>query len=99
MGGYVESSMAYSPTNSQGYDWLDFLSGTWTVPSNPANVFGLIYLFDAVTPADGSTIMQPVLQYGFGPAGGGSYWTMSNWYVSDNASINSALNRSERRQS
>jgi hypothetical protein len=28
-------------------------------------------------------IIQPVLQWGVGPAGGGAYWSIASWYVSD----------------
>lgn len=37
------------------------------------------YTFPGVMPADGSTILQPVLQYGTSPAGGGAYWSMATW--------------------
>jgi hypothetical protein len=42
----------------------------------------LIYLFNGLEPTSGYTILQPVLQWGLSPAGGGNYWAITNWYVS-----------------
>jgi len=59
------------------------LSTTWTVPHNPASTGALIYLFPSVeanVSPKTAAIVQPVLQWGSGPAGGGAYWIMVNWY-------------------
>lgn len=53
---------------------------TWRVPAPPASSNGqTIYLFNGLTNWTG--ILQPVLQWGSSPAGGGSYWSIASWYV------------------
>ncbi|KAJ7478361.1 hypothetical protein FB451DRAFT_1452760 [Mycena latifolia] len=55
---------------------------SWTVPPAPATWHNqLIYLFNAIQPGSGSAIMQPVLQYGVSPAGGGQSWGVAFWYL------------------
>ena len=66
-------------------DWtsgvpLGSLSATFTVPQAPLSNGALIYFFPGSEPADGSTILQPVLQYGNGAAGGGYYWAAASWF-------------------
>lgn len=60
----------------------------WIVPSPPIEKSNqLIYLFiSLMTIEDGKGhIIQPVLQWGISPAGGGQFWSICNWYVtSDN---------------
>jgi hypothetical protein len=67
---------------------------TWKVPPEPSTVASqLIYLFNGIEPADGQTIVQPVLQWGdSGPDDDGQnrtgqYWTAACWIVggSDNS--------------
>jgi hypothetical protein len=59
---------------------ITYLSTTWIVPSPPVmNSNQLIYLFNGLTGPGG--ILQPVLQWGVSPAGGGNYWAITNWYV------------------
>ncbi|KAF9266519.1 hypothetical protein L218DRAFT_72614 [Marasmius fiardii PR-910] len=65
---------------------------TWTVPPNPPADDGqLVYLFNALVPDSGTAILQPVLQWGVSPAGGGPYWAVANWYVSDSTAYWSTL--------
>jgi hypothetical protein len=55
---------------------------TWTVPPQPPSQDGqLLYLFNGIEPADGSWILQPVLQWGQSPAGGGNSWAVASWFV------------------
>jgi hypothetical protein len=69
-----------------------YFSSNWTVPSPPLNnADQLIYIFIGLSGASiqengNSTIhiVQPVLQWGISPAGGGRYWAICNWYVSNN---------------
>jgi hypothetical protein len=42
-------------------------------------------------PADGSAIIQPVLQWGPSYAGGGPYWTIGSWYVEGGNAAHSGL--------
>lgn len=58
------------------------LTASWVVPTAPKANGALIYLFPSIEPSgSGGAIVQPVLQYGVSPAGGGNYWAMANWYV------------------
>lgn len=58
-------------------------STTWTVPSAPPSYANTqaIFIFNSLQSADSLTIIQPVLQYGAGPAGGGNYWSVQNYYI------------------
>src|ERR1700690_589366 len=60
--GWVEADQWNVPLGSD--DDIDYLAGTWTVPSYPAENGALIYLFNGIEPSSGSWILQPVLQYG-----------------------------------
>ncbi|MGO9016458.1 MAG: hypothetical protein ACLQF0_15920 [Dissulfurispiraceae bacterium] len=57
---------------------------TWTVPPAPATTSGviwhpLIYIFNGIQSSP--MILQPVLQWGDSPAGGGSSWEVASWYA------------------
>jgi hypothetical protein len=93
--GWVEYSSATAPTNPYGYNWIRQLGITFVVPSAPTSNSGqLIYLFPGLEPTTGNSILQPVLQYGTSPAGGGYYWGMANWYVTASGSaVHSPLRR------
>jgi hypothetical protein len=59
---------------------MSSFSGSWIVPPPPATGSGqTIFLFIGIQ--NSSYILQPVLQWGASYAGGGSYWSISNWYV------------------
>ena len=72
------------------YDWLGrhcasfaSFSADWLVPNTPDSWDGqLMYLFIAFE--DDYTfpqqIIQPVLQWGVSPAGGGNYYAMADWF-------------------
>lgn len=72
--------------------WLEYrnvekiseLYGEWSVPPVPSggNQGQILYYWNGVEPDDNSAVLQPVLQYGNTPAGGGSYWGLASWYVS-----------------
>jgi len=66
---------------------INFFSTEWVVPPPPATDNGqLIYLFNGIEAADYKTILQPVLQWGVSPAGGGNFWAIANWFVSTRGS-------------
>lgn len=67
------------------------LSAQWTVPAKPASNGALIYFFPSVTPATSGAIVQPVLQWGVSPAGGGNHWALANWWVSGGTVLHGAL--------
>ncbi len=71
------------------------LSATWVVPPAPSSVRSqLIYFFPSFEPARGDKIVQPVMQFGRSPAGGGAYWGVASWYVTaDGTALHSKLLR------
>lgn len=78
--GWVEASQENLSLGSS--DNIDWEAGEFYVPSNPSVNGGLIYIFNGIEPATQDWILQPVLQYGFSPAGGGYYWAIASWMVS-----------------
>lgn len=70
-----------SPTDTP----ISLYSVKWYVPSEPLlESDQLIYIFCGLQAIDSGVahIVQPVLQWGKSPAGGGKYWGICNWYVS-----------------
>jgi len=72
--GWIEAS------NWSSASALGFLSASFSVPSLPTSTGGTIFFFPGSEPDDGSTILQPVLQYGASASGGGDYWTAASWF-------------------
>uniref|UniRef100_A0A8H7XRS0 Uncharacterized protein n=1 Tax=Psilocybe cubensis TaxID=181762 RepID=A0A8H7XRS0_PSICU len=55
---------------------------TWKVPPIPETVDGqILYLFNSIEPNTFQSVIQPVLQFGTTPAGGGDYWAIASWFV------------------
>jgi hypothetical protein len=80
--GWVSRVFATAPIPPSGLRWYNGMSSTVTVPSAPLNRNGqLVYLFTSFLPFSNNMIVQPVLQWGIGPAGGGTKWTAAAWYV------------------
>ncbi|KAF9558785.1 hypothetical protein CPC08DRAFT_709373 [Agrocybe pediades] len=76
--GYV----AYSYWKNTNPSPISFFSTTLTVPPFPAKIDGqLLYLFNGLIPNSFDGILQPVLQFGSSPAGGGNYWAVASWYL------------------
>jgi hypothetical protein len=84
--GWVEATQ-WDDTNQN----VDLIYGNWTVPSNPSENGGLIYLFNGIEPSVQTYILQPVLQYGVGAAGGGNYWAVASWLVGTDYVFHSGL--------
>lgn len=60
--------------------WYKEISGTWAVPTAPSHWANqTVFFFPGLEPATGSTIVQPVLQYGPSAAGGGKFWGIASW--------------------
>jgi hypothetical protein len=64
------------------------LVSTWVVPPEPTTrASQLIYLFNGIEPANGSLILQPVLQWGGsdpdadGKQRTGQFWSIASWLV------------------
>eukprot|EP00455_Lapot_gusevi_P047951 TRINITY_DN656_c0_g1_i2.p1 TRINITY_DN656_c0_g1~~TRINITY_DN656_c0_g1_i2.p1 ORF type:complete len:299 (-),score=71.86 TRINITY_DN656_c0_g1_i2:30-926(-) len=82
---YYSSWVAYAgythPTE------FSFFTSTWTVPPSPPSPFFLttVFFFNGIQQQLHNTtaIYQPVLQYGFSGCGGGEYWTLTAFVVSD----------------
>ncbi|KAF9266532.1 hypothetical protein L218DRAFT_942235 [Marasmius fiardii PR-910] len=65
---------------------------SWIVPPNPATNHGqTIFLFNGLEPDPGNAILQPVLQWGPSAAGGGPFWQIATWYVSDTTTFFTSL--------
>jgi hypothetical protein len=76
LNGWVGASEWVSPS------WIRKITADWVVPSAPAKDDNqLIYFFPSIEPlpTSPSPILQPVLQYGVSPAGGGAYWAIGSW--------------------
>ena len=72
--GWVEYASWVSPSP------LGSLFSQFVVPTPPTNNGGTIFFFPGSEPSDGSTILQPVLQYGPSAGGGGNYWAAASWF-------------------
>jgi hypothetical protein len=89
--GWVEDSQEELSLGSS--DNIAYEAGEWYVPNNPSVNGGLIYLFNGIAPTAQNWILQPVLQYGVGYAGGGNYWAMASWLVGPSYVFHSPLAR------
>ena len=73
--------------HNTGITPITYFNTDWVVPNPPVtSSYQTIFLFNAVVDTlHGSTgtyyILQPVLQWGQSSAGGGSYWSITNWCV------------------
>jgi len=65
------------------------LVGQWPVPPNPTvqSDGQLLYFWNGVEPNDNSEVLQPVLQWGSSPVGGGNYWAVASWFVSSSGNV------------
>jgi hypothetical protein len=65
----------------------------WHVPTAPPTKGALIYMFPGVehSPSDAVRILQPVLQFGHGAAGGGNYWSIASWAVAGGSALHTTL--------
>ena len=75
--------------NSQWYNSgtepIIYFTTTWIVPPAPQSEDSqLLFLFNGMEPDSGAHIIQPVLQWGVSCAGGGNYWSITNWYYDGN---------------
>lgn len=65
---------------------VSFLSADFTVPPVPKSAGDqVIFLFPSLTPATNPPIIQPVLQFGAAADGGGTYWSIADWYLTESA--------------
>ncbi|TFK35232.1 hypothetical protein BDQ12DRAFT_760161 [Crucibulum laeve] len=86
--GYV----AYSYTKNTAGSPISSFSTSWTVPPTPATQSGqVIYIFNALIPTSFDAILQPVLQFGSGAAGGGNYWAIASWWILGSSTFHTNL--------
>jgi hypothetical protein len=77
-GGWITSSFWINSSQPT----ISSFSSTWMVPKAPTTDSGqLIYLFNGLEDINSECILQPVLQWGESPDGGGSYWAVASWFV------------------
>src|SRR5580704_7470153 len=80
--GWIAYAYWSNPSSSKP---ITSFTTNWVVPSVPSRQGNqTIFLFNGMQDGTTSTsyIVQPVLQWGPSAAGGGKYWSITNWYVS-----------------
>jgi hypothetical protein len=86
--GWIEAAWWHSP------HWMKHLAGNFVVPPAPTNKSSqTIFFFPSFEPAAGTSIIQPVLQWGPSAAGGGKYWAIASWYVGPKRTVHGPLKR------
>jgi len=86
--GWIE----YGSFNGQNFNSFN---GYWPVPSAPSSSDQqIVYIFPALMNQAEDEIIQPVLQWGATPAGGGNFWAVASWWVtsSDQALWSTLIN-------
>jgi hypothetical protein len=74
--------IVYSTWQNSGTEPIASFTTTWVVPPPPQSDDGqYFYLFNGLMDLGNQWILQPVLQWGSTPDGGGNYWGIANWYV------------------
>jgi len=78
-------------TKMDAGDSVSAFLGNWKVPTTPQRNGQILYTFTGLQnidwvppekhPDEPFDIIQPVMQYGRTPAGGGNYWGVASWYV------------------
>ena len=76
--GWIENSQ----WQNTGKNPIVYFSTTWVVPPPPSTSNNqVVFLFNGMQPNSAAHIIQPVLQWGPSAAGGGNYWSITNWYA------------------
>ncbi|KAF8879200.1 hypothetical protein CPB84DRAFT_1793524 [Gymnopilus junonius] len=79
--GYI----AYAYWNNAGASPISFFNTNWIVPPTPSSLDSqLVYWFNGLIPQALGWILQPVLQYGVSPAGGGEFYAIASWWLVGN---------------
>jgi len=89
--GWIAYAYWSNPTTSNP---ITSFTTNWVVPSVPSSKGSqTIFLFNGMQDGTTSTsyIVQPVLQWGPSAAGGGKYWSITNWYVSSSQAFFGSL--------
>ena len=89
--GWIAYAYWSNPSSSQP---ITSFTTNWVVPSVPSRQGNqTIFLFNGMQDGTTSTsyIVQPVLQWGPSAAGGGKYWSITNWYVTSSQAFFGSL--------
>ena len=88
-GGWIENTAQSAPTGQT----FSEVYGRMVVPNNPTQNGSTLYYFNGIqSTLDGNCgILQPVLQWGVSPAGGGNYWSIGAWWWSNTNQYHSGL--------
>jgi hypothetical protein len=86
--GWVTFAWWFNQTNSP----VSYFDTTWLVPPPPNTYNGqTLFQFNSIEPGDGTSILQPVLQYGPSAAGGGQFWAVASWFVTGDTAYFTSL--------
>src|SRR5580704_8185215 len=89
--GWIAYAYWSNPSSSKP---ITSFTTNWVVPSVPSRQGNqTIFLFNGMQDGTTSTsyIVQPVLQWGPSAAGGGKYWSITNWYVTSSQAFFGSL--------
>jgi len=64
-----------------------FFGTDFSVPEPPANTDVLLYYWPGTEDEAMSDVVQPVLQFGVSPEGGGNYWAYQSWFVGNDGTV------------
>jgi len=79
---HADGWVTYSSWSKTTTAPISSFRSTWQVPEVPSSHSGqILYYFNGLEPDGKDAILQPVLQWGSTPAGGGDYWGVASWYV------------------
>lgn len=87
-GPVTDGWIVYSGWTNSSANPISYFKTRWTVPPAPATESSqTVFLFNGIESFGADVfILQPVLQWGSSHAGGGSYWSITNWYVGSDGS-------------
>jgi len=64
-----------------------YFSTNFSVPTAPTHQgAALLYYWPGLEDSSMDDVLQPVLQFGLGPEGGGNYWVYQTWFVTSSGS-------------
>jgi hypothetical protein len=74
--------ITYAAWTYSGTHPISSFTTRWVVPPAPAaSESQLVYLFNGLQDSPVTHILQPVLQWGVSPDGGGAFWAVASWFV------------------
>ncbi|KDR72104.1 hypothetical protein GALMADRAFT_213538 [Galerina marginata CBS 339.88] len=86
--GYIAYAFWENPATSI----INSFTTSWTVPPTPTSLNGqLLYWFNGLVPNSFDAILQPVLQFGVSPAGGGNFYAVASWFVVGSSAFHGPL--------